>query len=181
MAGVVESTLPGRAKEGGRTFTVCTDARFGRDGTGRWAAMDAALGADAWSAYLADGARLRLVARARTGPGTAAHPLRDGVEVIPLPYYVGVPGLLRALPGLVPAVVRAVARADVLVLRLPGAVGLLGALAAMVLRRRYAAEVIGDPAQVLAAGCSARRDGARWASPARSCGGWCAVRWRSST
>jgi glycosyltransferase involved in cell wall biosynthesis len=152
VAGVVESTLAGRSDVDGRTFTVCTDARFGRDNTGRWAAKDAALGADAWSSYLEDGARARLVARTETRPGTATHPLRDGLEVVSLPYYLGVAGLLRALPRLVPAVVRAVARADVLVLRLPGAIGLLAALAAVMLRRRYAAEVIGDPAQVLAAG-----------------------------
>ncbi len=71
---------------------------------------------------------------------------------MPLPYYLGAGGLLRALPRTVPAVVRAVARADRLVLRLPGAVGTLAAAAAAVLNRRYAAEVVGDPAEVLAAG-----------------------------
>jgi glycosyltransferase involved in cell wall biosynthesis len=95
---------------------------------------------------------VRLVARALTRPGSARHTLRDDIDVVPVPYYVGVAGLLRALPRMVPAVVRAVARADVLVLRVPGAVGLLGAVAATMLRRRYAAEVVGDPAQVLEAG-----------------------------
>jgi glycosyltransferase involved in cell wall biosynthesis len=147
----------------GRVYTVCTDARFGVDAAGRWAALDPALGDEAWSAYLGDGARVRLVARALTRPGSGMHTLRDEFDVVPLPYYLGAAGLLRTLPRLVPAVVRAVARADVLVLREPGAVGLVAAVAAVVLRRRYAAEAVGDPAQVLAAGVLGRpgRAGAR--------------------
>jgi glycosyltransferase involved in cell wall biosynthesis len=152
VADVVEGTLPDHSTVDGRTFTLCTDARFGVDAAGRWAAIDAPLGTEAWSPYLEDGARVRLVARALTRPGSATHSLRDDIDVVPVPYYVGVAGLLRALPRMVPAVVRAVARADVLVLRVPGAVGLLGAVAAAVLRRRYAAEVVGDPAQVLESG-----------------------------
>ncbi|OLF08600.1 glycosyltransferase [Actinophytocola xanthii] len=137
---------------GPRVVTVLTEARLGRDAAGRWAAEEPALGADAWTRYLAGGGRLRIVARARTRPGSAVHPLPPGVEVLALPYYLGPAGLLRVLPRLLPGVCRAVLTAEVLVLRLPGAVGLLGALAATLARRRYAAEVVGDPEQVLAAG-----------------------------
>jgi glycosyltransferase involved in cell wall biosynthesis len=152
VADVVESAVPARATAtGARTITVCTDARFGQDAAGRWASMEAALGSQAWAVYVADG-RARLVARASTRPGSARHPLSEDIDLVPLPYYVGGAGLVRTLPRLVPAVVRAVAGADTLVLRLPAMVGFIAAAAAVVLRRRYAAEVIGDPAQVLAAG-----------------------------
>jgi glycosyltransferase involved in cell wall biosynthesis len=152
VADVVESALPARPSDvDTRTITVCTDARFGRDVAGRWASVDAAMGTEAWSVYTADG-RAHLVARADTRPASARHPLSGDIDLSPLPYYVGGAGLVRTLPRLVPAVVRAVAGADTLVLRLPGVVGLLAAAAAVVLRRRYAAEVIGDPEQVLATG-----------------------------
>jgi glycosyltransferase involved in cell wall biosynthesis len=167
VADVVESTLPTRSATASPVITLCTEARFGRDGTGRWAAVDAVLGAAAWSRYLADGARLRIVARADTRLGAGTHPLPDGVEVVALPSYAGLAGLVRALPRLVVAVGRAVARADVLVVRVPGAVGTLAALAAAVLRRRYAAEVVGDPYDVLSADVlgTAGRSGA---GPART-------------
>jgi glycosyltransferase involved in cell wall biosynthesis len=150
-AGDREPSAPGSSSPS-RVVTILTEARLGRDATGAWAAEEPALGAAAWARYLADGGRLRLVARAAPRPGSAAHPLPPGVRVVPLPYYVGAIGLVRALPRLLPAVCRAVLTAEVLVLRLPGAVGLLGALVATVTRRRYAAEVVGDPEQVLVAG-----------------------------
>jgi glycosyltransferase involved in cell wall biosynthesis len=135
-----------------RVITVCTELRFGRDQTGRCAAVDDAGGRLAWARYLTNGDRVRLVGRTDRRPGAGRIALQDGVDVAELPNYVGLPGLLRSLPRLAFSLYREVARADVVVLRLPGAIGSLGALTAWTLRRRYAVEVVGDPCDVLAAG-----------------------------
>ncbi|MFD2417333.1 glycosyltransferase [Amycolatopsis pigmentata] len=78
--------------------------------------------------------------------------LPGGVTLVPLPYYVGVGGLMRRLVPLVVAVARAVATADTIILRVPGVMGSIAAAVCRVLRREYAVEVIGDPADVLRAG-----------------------------
>ncbi|MET0133936.1 MAG: glycosyltransferase, partial [Kibdelosporangium sp.] len=135
-----------------RTVSLFVEARFGRTGAGQWAARDHACGPQEWSRYLAKGNQLRVVARADRRPGSAHLPLPPGVRMSPLPYYVGLPGLLRTLPRLVCSVFGAVVRAEVVILRLPGVVGSLAVLAAWLLRRRYAVEVVGDPYEVLTAG-----------------------------
>jgi len=139
---------PGCAAE----VSVFTEARLGRTDRGRWAAIEEANGAAAWSVYLRSGAVVRLVGRAQTQPGTASATLPAGVQVAPLPYYVGVPGLARSLPALVIGIRRAVRTADVAILRVPGPIGSVAALACRFSGRRYAVEVVGDPADVLASG-----------------------------
>jgi glycosyltransferase involved in cell wall biosynthesis len=61
-----------------------------------------------------------------------------------------------ALPRLIIAIVREVARAEVVILRLPGMISLLAGLVCRVLRRRYCVEVVGDPVAVLASGSLGR-------------------------
>ena len=133
-------------------ISLFSEARYGRDASGQWAVIDRAAGEQNLSRYTSNGGSVRLVVRANTTPGTAQFTVPSDVDLAPLPYYVGVGGLLRALPGLITSIFREVARADVLIVRVPGALGSLAALAARVLRRRYATEVVGDPSDVLAAG-----------------------------
>lgn len=132
-----------------RVHSVFCEARFGRDPQGVWAGVD---GAGGWGRYLRNGSGLRVVARADSRIDSASVPLPPGLELFPLPYYVGVRQLGSTLFPLVVSVARAVRDAESIILRLPGVIGSLGAAACVVLRRRYAVEVIGDPREVLAAG-----------------------------
>jgi glycosyltransferase involved in cell wall biosynthesis len=99
------------------------------------------------------GDRLNIVARTSDEPDGARCAVEGvGTAVRPLPDYRGVIGLLRTLPSLVRAVTREVAGADVVVLRLPGAIGSIAGAVCAVLRRGYAVEVVGDPFDVLTSG-----------------------------
>ncbi|MFW3170393.1 glycosyltransferase family 4 protein [Geodermatophilus sp. CPCC 206100] len=144
-------------EETGRpTLSLFVEARFARDETGGWGAMDPTSGAGTWRRYARGGVALRLVARAkrRTEPGLAA--LDGTATVAPLPYYLGLRGLVPALPRLAAAITGEVARAEVVLLRLPGVVPLLAAAACRLLRRTYSVEVVGDPVAVLTSGALGR-------------------------
>jgi glycosyltransferase involved in cell wall biosynthesis len=148
--------VAGRGPCTGRELTLFTDARFVRRDDG-WAPVDPANGGTARAAYLEAGYRVRVVARARGRSHRRPYRLGDGSALHPLPHYIGARGLLRAAVALTAAVTRAVADAEVVVLRLPGAVGTVAALACQVLRRRYAVEVVGDPEEVLRVGVLGRQ------------------------
>lgn len=154
VANVIERAA-GRPARSGRRLTLFTDARFvSRDG--RWTPVDPAARGPARAGYLNGGNRMRVVARA--GTRGVWHPvqLEDGSELCPLPSYVDGRGFLRASVALTVAVTKAVADAETVLLRLPGAVGTVAALACRLLRRRYAVEVVGDPEEVLRAGVAGR-------------------------
>ena len=156
VADVIELAAAGRVngQVGGAptVYSVFSEARFGRDADGRWAAIDRANGGRAWHRYTANGNRVRLVVRAEDRPGSGMVALADGVHVLPMPYYVGLPGLMRGFVPLAMSVRRAVVDAEAVVLRVPGVIASLGAVACRLSRRRYAVEVVGDPADVLASG-----------------------------
>lgn len=134
-----------------RLLSLFTDARFVvREG--RWTSADSANGPVAREMYLRAGSRVRVVARAEALPGQHGTTLDVGSHLVPMPYYVGASGLLRALPDLSGAVARAVHGADVVLLRVPGTVSSLAALACRMLRRHYAVEVVGDAEEVLRSG-----------------------------
>jgi glycosyltransferase involved in cell wall biosynthesis len=138
-----------------RLLSLFTDARYVvREG--RWAAADPANGPAAREMYVRAGSRVRVVARAEPLPEPNGTALDAGSHLVPLPYYVGAVGLLRALPGLSGSVARAVNGADVVLLRVPGAVSSLAALACRTLRRHYAVEVVGDAEEVLRSGALGR-------------------------
>jgi glycosyltransferase involved in cell wall biosynthesis len=141
---------------GRRTVSLFVEARLALDGNGTWAAMDPATGAASWSRYTHSGGDLRLVARAQDRSVAGTSPLDGSPVVGPLPYYVGLRELVRALPRLVPAVVAEVRRAEVILLRLPGVIGLLAGGACRLLGRRYGVEVVGDPVEVLSSGSLGR-------------------------
>ncbi|WP_309112239.1 glycosyltransferase [Saccharothrix sp.] len=156
-AGVAVRRSATGGEAGGRRVSLFLDARFGRGRDGRWAASEFVSGREAWARYTAGGDRLRIVARAGGEPGGAGCPVEgNGTTVRPLPDYRGAAGFVRALPRLVPAVTREVADAEVVVLRMPGAIGSVAALVCMALRRSYAVEVVGDPYDVLASGTLGR-------------------------
>ncbi|MBA3741938.1 glycosyltransferase family 4 protein [Sporichthya sp.] len=76
--------------------------------------------------------------------------------MVALPYYVGIGGLLRTAPALVAAVFAAVRRSEYVVLRVPGAVTSVAAIACRVLRRSYAVDVVGDAADAVDGGALGR-------------------------
>ncbi len=150
VADVIES-VGSQANGGvsGQAHTVFCEARFGRDPQGAWAGAD---GASDWHRYLRDGSLLHVVARADLRTGSASTPLPPGLELVPLPYYVGLRQLGSTLVPLVVSVARAVNDANSIILRLPGVIGSIGAAVCAALHRRYAVEVVGDPGELLAAG-----------------------------
>ena len=154
VATVIEGAAvrPARA---GRQLTLFTEARFARR-DGRWVPVDPVNRGPAPAGYLNGGRRMRIVARAGSRPGRHPVLLDDGNELLPLPSYIGVRGFLHASFALTVAVTKAVADAEAIVLRLPGTVATVAALACRVLRRRYAAEVVGDPEEALRAGVVGR-------------------------
>lgn len=135
-----------------RTLSVFTEARFGCTDDGRWAAGDAANGPGAWEAYLRRVERVRIVARADKRRATASVPLPDRVELIPIPYYVSARQIPRRILPVAVSVVRAVRDSQTIVLRVPGVLGSIAAIACRLTRRPYAVDVAGDPAEVLRAG-----------------------------
>lgn len=151
VADVIEAA--GRADTRTRTYSVFCEARFGRGANGGWAAVD---GVGSWDRYLRFGCGLRVAARADQQFGTGTVPLPAELRLVPLPYYVGVRQLAAHAVRLAGSIALAVRTADVIVLRLPGVIGSLAAAACLLMRRRYAVEVVGDPREVLAAGVLGR-------------------------
>ncbi|MEU0885628.1 glycosyltransferase family 4 protein [Lentzea sp. NPDC005914] len=138
VADVVENAadVPVARPPGGRLISLFTEMRFGGE----------TVVPGAFVRYLDQGDRLRVVAR------TDEQDAVESEELRPLQDYRGPAGLLRALPRLVPAIADAVARAEVIVLQQPGAIGFLAAIVCRLLRRKYSVEVVGDAFDVLAAG-----------------------------
>ncbi|MEV4756629.1 glycosyltransferase [Micromonospora sp. NPDC049559] len=108
-----------------------------------------------WTRYLSAFDQVRLVARTQDVPGPVDEAHRvdgTGVEVWPVPYYVGPRQYLLRRAALVRSVRDAAAEGDAVILRVPSPVGT--PLAAARERRGlpYAVEVVGDPYDVFAPG-----------------------------
>ncbi|MEV6875319.1 glycosyltransferase [Amycolatopsis sp. NPDC051128] len=138
-----------------RVLSLFSDARFVLR-EGRWTAADPANGPAAREMYLRAGSRVQVVARAEASHEQNGTTLDAGSRLVPMPYYVGAGGLLRVLPDLSGSVARAVRGADVVLLRVPGTISSLAALACRTLRRHYAVEVVGDAEEVLRSGALGR-------------------------
>ncbi|MDT7725563.1 MAG: hypothetical protein QOI21_2139 [Actinomycetota bacterium] len=155
VADVIErAAIPavGRIRRGPTVFSVFTEARLTIQESGGWAPLDPATRGQQWDRYTHDGSQVRVAARARRRPSAESVAMPEGLTVVPLPYYVGVAGLARTLLPLARSVWRAVADAETILLRVPGVMGSIAALACRILRRDYAVEVVGDPGDVLRAG-----------------------------
>ncbi|MEJ2866425.1 glycosyltransferase family 4 protein [Actinomycetospora sp. OC33-EN08] len=139
---------------GARRVTVFSEARFGRGPDGRWRALHRAEAAGL-DRFRRAGFEVDVVARGDLGPCEVG--VGTPTAVRPLPNYVGERGLVRALPRLLPALVRSVLGAERVVVHLPGPIGGLAATICRVTRRRYAAEVVGEPVAVLQTLLAGRR------------------------
>ncbi|HET6500110.1 MAG TPA: glycosyltransferase [Amycolatopsis sp.] len=137
---------------GPRVISMFTESHFGRRPDGRWTALDPTTWGRKWDRFALDGNQVRVIGRADQRMIAESAPVPGGITVLPLPWYTGAAGLVRRFPSLVRAVARAVVDADTIVLRVPGVVASIAAYLCVLLRRAYAVEVVGDPADVLRAG-----------------------------
>ncbi|WP_375423620.1 glycosyltransferase [uncultured Friedmanniella sp.] len=130
---------------------IFTETRLHRRPDGSVVVVDRSSGAEAWEPYRRRLGQVDLAARLSRSEAV------DGVPVGPvaihaLPSYRGVPQLVRRLPRVLRAVLGATAAPDLCLFRLPGTISLVGASWCRLRRRRYAVEVVGDPADVLRSG-----------------------------
>ena len=108
-------------------------------------------GVSFWKPYLEVFDRVRVVARVLdvpTRPDAAVRADGRGVEVWPVPYYLGPRQYLATWPAVRRSVLAAATANDAVILRVPSQ---LGSMLAAARRRRgltYAVEVVGDPYEV---------------------------------
>lgn len=127
---------------------LVSEARLGRSANGLLAAIDAASGPVAWQRYQTRIDGFKLAARVLEVPGSADIVL-DFLPVHPLPHYVGLRQLMFSMPRLLGRCWSVVRSSQVMVVRLPGPLGLLTAAVAKFLRKPLFVEVVGDPETVL--------------------------------
>lgn len=152
------------------TTTLFVESRARRGSDGGLTTDDAGLAGRDWQDELHERSGLRLAMRVEDRHPDAGGPTIDG-EVVALPHYVGLRAMLRRLPALVRGIDRAVQESEVVVVKLPGIIGLIATACARYRKRPLAVQVVGDIAEVLRAGV-AGRGGAQLATTAA----W-ATRW----
>lgn len=128
--------------------TFFSEARFGLNASRQAAARDEASSGAVWAKYAASIPGFRVAARLERNAGTAFRSL-DGIDVVGLPYYLGLRQLIFAIPRTIQVVFKSVKESSAVVVRLPGAIGFSAVMAAVVLRRPVYVEVVGDPREVL--------------------------------
>lgn len=133
--------------------TVFTEARFTTGLTGV-VSVDGANGDSQWSRYEALAEDLRVAGRTLAASGQTGGELVTTARLVALPSYRGLSGLLAQAPSLLRAVVDAVGRSDLVVLRVPGPISTLAAAVARVRGVPYAVEMVGDPQDVLQSGAA---------------------------
>lgn len=109
---------------------------------------------DGWRRDLADTIDLGIVGRVSPAVASDSMSQTSVPFIYELPNYVGLVGLLRSLPRIIGVIFRAVREAEVVIVRLPGAVGLVAAAFAVFMRKPIAAEVVGDIEDVIRSGAT---------------------------
>ncbi|WFE61037.1 glycosyltransferase [Micromonospora sp. WMMD712] len=135
-------------------LAIVTEYRFVRTPDGRlWVGVGPEY--DIWTRYLAAFDRVRVVARVQDvqeRPPGVARVDGPGVEVWPLPYYVGAGGFLAHATRIRRSALAGTEDADVVMLRVPSPIA--NTISGHFDRRRrpYCLEVVGDPDAVLSRG-----------------------------
>jgi glycosyltransferase involved in cell wall biosynthesis len=149
-------------------LTIALEQRFAGTPDGRvWTAT--ALARPYWSRYLGVFQRVRVLGRVQLVRDPDPRWQRvdgDGVEVMPVPHYIG-PAEYLSHALAVERAVRAALDAnpgDAAILRVPGTIGGIAARALARSGRRFAVEVVGDPYDTFAPGASDHplRPAIRW-------------------
>ena len=133
---------------------LTSEARFERTPDGvLWGA--APYGAVMWRRYLDVFSSALLIARVtdvrRPSPGSV-EALSPEIDCCPLPPYAGLGGLLRHLGPVHAAVSRSIRACDAVIVRSPSPIAFMTSRAMLAAGRPYAAQIVGDPDQVFAAG-----------------------------
>lgn len=126
--------------------------RLAQSDNGVWS-RDASFAGGGWARGLVVGTA-RIKVAARVAAQRSDHEHRVLGEVVALPHYIGLKGLLATSPRLFLEVFRAVGGADAVAVRLPGAVGWGGVVAAKLRRRPVVVEVLGDVEEILVSSLS---------------------------
>lgn len=130
---------------------IFSEVRLQRDIGGFIEALDHSSGASAWDVYVEQLGAVDLAARVAPTDGTFGVPL-GRIAVHPLPFYSGARQLVRRLPRVISAVLKATSGPSVCLFRLPGTLGLIGGAWCRMCGRPYAVEVVGEPQEVLRSG-----------------------------
>lgn len=149
---ILDTVLPadGFAREK-LTLHWASEAVISRDSRGRYWS-DHPLHLSHMAEIRAHFGHLRLVLRVeeRDPPTEAVTWIADhDVSIEPLPGFKGVGGFIKTFPALVRRLNRAAAKADALMVRLPGPIGSLHAFFCWLRRTPYTVHMVGDPHQVL--------------------------------
>lgn len=108
-----------------------------------------------WTGYLAAFDQVRVVARVRdtTAPASDAKRVTGpGVDVWPVPYYIGPYQYLAKRPAIGRAIHQAASDRDAVIMRVPSPIGTILAAARERRALPYALEVVGDPDDLFAPG-----------------------------
>lgn len=137
------------------SVTVFVESRARRGDDGGCRIAESELSGRGWQSELREHAGLRLALRVDEG---ARRPEGARIEgsVVALPYYIGLPAMIRKLPALVSAVDEEVRRTDVVSVKLPGMIGLIAVSRARRHRKPIAVQVVGDVGDVLRSGVAGR-------------------------
>lgn len=103
-----------------------------------------------WKPYVAALGSVTIVGRRRASAGGSSAGLvsGEGVDVVGLPYYHGLPALIRAMPRVMLHISRLGGRGDIFIGRLPEPLSLLLFLRALMVRGRFVSLVVADPRQL---------------------------------
>lgn len=110
-----------------------------------------------WLRYLTAFSNVNIIARVQHVTAPQENWQRvdgENVSFSPLPFYVGLGGFIRTLPVLVVSLLKQRNKANNVIFRIPGVLSFLYQLFAMQRGQKYAAEVVGDPADTFSSNAS---------------------------
>lgn len=130
---------------------VVSEVRLARSSTGEWVAPDGVNGDAQWDRYRASLGPVALAARGSSRACAEGDALRT-TAVAPLIDFTGVLGLGRHLLAVLRDTRAAVRGRQLVIVRVPGPLGTIASLWARTLGIPYAAEMVGDPRDVIESG-----------------------------
>lgn len=122
---------------------IVTDAVYFRN-DGRTYSLDGVNGDRQWERYMRPEMSYVVYGRLKPGAAEINHAPMSQVELRPLKYYNGLRAAIRHVPSLLAAARKAAKEQDLLIIRMPGVVGLVFALQARIHKLPYAVELVGD-------------------------------------
>lgn len=122
---------------------IITDAVYFQN-DGNTYSLDGVNGDRQWARYLRPEMHYVVYGRLKPGELEKNHAPMSDVQLRPLRYYNGLGAAIGHIPSLLVAAHKAVKEQDLLIIRMPGVVGLAFALQARIHRLPYAVELVGD-------------------------------------